>query len=615
MADIKKLLESIDRIDEKQSSPKQTNPVAKNAMTTVGGGGYGKHKDKKKDEKVGKEKHKGSFMKDLSETAEETKELRKLKESWKNFQKESQDVSEGVEEATAYDKRGITVSPNRKQFGDTADWQSDPYLDRDMRLASRASKTGSSTRLPSADTLGKKLDPRGLKQTIKSRTGQDAYGNSQYATKTALPEQDVASRKMGNVDSIDIPVGTIVKVPHNGKMVTGKIVRFDPGHKSGTPFYVVDIGEYGSERVSVHNVKIAEETDYDYYKKGLENEPFYKSVLANMNDSSEESAEEAMFKVYGMMRKNDDPEAWQSQVDTIVKMYNKVNDIGFGDSPADSLSVREGRPSQEHPLQGHDYHKKGDAELEYIAKDAREAAQAMKDHDPRAEAKYLDQANDSATVRYWRKKNGMPTWYKKMYGHEEFQIDEVSGETLLKYKDKASDARLHKNLSTAKVDKRYAGVKKASDRLEKKNSEKINELSPDTLKSYDKKAMDTVSNPPQKSWVNRIQGIGRANEKLKKKDGEKLKEYGSGQSTDPNAQTTNPDKQGGVTAPPQNKATNTYTSVQKNSPQTTGTQVNQFDDPDNMINFMKDPQFVNKIKTDKNFAKTLSDVFKNAGYK
>lgn len=607
MADIKKLLESIDRIDEKQSSPKQTNPVAKNAMATVGGGGYGKHKDKKKDEKVGKEKHKGSFMKDLSETAEETKELRKLKESWKNFQ--------GVEEATAYDKRGITVSPNRKQFGDTADWQSDPYLDRDMRLASRASKTGSSTRLPSADTLGKKLDPRGLKQTIKSRTGQDAYGNSQYATKTALPEQDVASRKMGNIDSIDIPVGTIVKVPHNGKMVTGKIVRFDPGHKSGTPFYVVDIGEYGSERVSVHNVKIAEETDYHYYKKGLENEPFYKSVLANMNDSSEESAEEAMFKVYGMMRKNDDPEAWKSQVDTIVKMYNKVNDIGFGDSPADSLSVREGRPSQEHPLQGHEYHKKSDAELEYIAKDAREAAQAMKDHDPRAEAKYLDQANDSATVRYWRKKNGMPTWYKKMYGHEEFQIDEVSGETLLKYKDKASDARLHKNLSTAKVDKRYAGVKKASDRLEKKNSEKINELSPDTLKSYDKKAMDTVSNPPQKSWVNRIQGIGRANEKLKKKDGEKLKEYGSGQSTDPNAQTTNPDKQGGVTAPPQNKATNTYTSVQKNSPQTTGTQVNQFDDPDNMINFMKDPQFVNKIKTDKNFAKTLSDVFKNAGYK
>lgn len=618
MADIKKLLESIDRIDEKQSSPKQTNPVAKNAMATVGGGGYGKHKDKKKDEKVGKEKHKRSFMKDLSETAEETKELRKLKESWKNFQKESQNISEGapellkaemplvrhierelanygykkgtpeynemfkhsiamyrkfgnvdaikkgVEEATAYDKRGITVSPNRKQFGDTADWQSDPYLDRDMRLASRASKTGSSTRLPSADTLGKKLDPRGLKQTIKSRTGQDAYGNSQYATKTALPEQDVVSRKIGNVDSIDIPVGTIVKVPHNGKMVTGKIVRFDSGHKSGTPFYVVDIGEYGSERVSVHNVKIAEETDYDYYKKGLENEPFYKSVLDNMNDSSEESAEEAMFKVYGMMRKNDDPEAWQSQVDTIIKMYNKVNDIGFGDSPADSLSVREGRPSQEHPLQGHDYHKKSDAELVYIAKDAREAAQAMKGHNPKAEAKYLDQANDSATVRYWRKKNGMPTWYKKMYGHEESQL---------------------------------------------------NELSSDTLKSYDKKAMNTVSNPPQKSWVNRIQGIGRANEKLKKKNSEKLKEYGSGQSTDPNAQTTNPDKQGGVTAPPQNKATNTYTSVQKNSPQTTGTQVNQIDDPDKMINFMRDPQFVNKIKTDKNFAKTLSDVFKNAGYK
>ena len=79
--------------------------------------------------------------------------------------------------------------------------------------------------------------------------------------------------------------------------------------------------------------------------------------------------------------------------------------------------ITEGRPSQQHPLEGHEYHKKTDAQLEYIAKDAHKAAEAMKSHNTTAENKYRDQANDSATVRYWRKKHGMPDWYKKKYGH------------------------------------------------------------------------------------------------------------------------------------------------------------------------------------------------------
>jgi hypothetical protein len=84
--------------------------------------------------------------------------------------------------------------------------------------------------------------------------------------------------------------------------------------------------------------------------------------------------------------------------------------------------VTESRPSQRHPLEGHDYHKKTDAQLEYIAKDAHKAAEAMKGHNEKAENKYRDQANDSATVRYWRKKNGMPDWYKKKYGHMKEEI-------------------------------------------------------------------------------------------------------------------------------------------------------------------------------------------------
>jgi hypothetical protein len=84
----------------------------------------------------------------------------------------------------------------------------------------------------------------------------------------------------------------------------------------------------------------------------------------------------------------------------------------------ESEQINEGRPSQRHPLEGHPYHKKSDAELLYIGKDARNAAEAMKGHNTEAENKYADQANDAATVRYFRKRNGMPNWYKKKYGHD-----------------------------------------------------------------------------------------------------------------------------------------------------------------------------------------------------
>jgi hypothetical protein len=115
-----------------------------------------------------------------------------------------------------------------------------------------------------------------------------------------------------------------------------------------------------------------------------------------------------------------------------------------GKTPCACMSearLDEGRPSQRHPLEGHEYHKKSDAALIHIAKDAHAAAEAMKSHNTTAENKYRDQANDSATVRHFRKTNGMPTWYKKKYGHstneEVEQVDELdrSG-TLTRYIDK-----------------------------------------------------------------------------------------------------------------------------------------------------------------------------------
>jgi hypothetical protein len=54
------------------------------------------------------------------------------------------------------------------------------------------------------------------------------------------------------------------------------------------------------------------------------------------------------------------------------------------------------------PLKGHPYHNKSDRELEFIIKDAREAAQAMRGFNYEAEAKYLDQINDAFTVLGYR---------------------------------------------------------------------------------------------------------------------------------------------------------------------------------------------------------------------
>ena len=201
--------------------------------------------------------------------------------------------------------------------------------------------------------------------------------------------------------------------------------------------------------------------------------------------------------------------------------------------------VQEGRPSQRHPLEGHEYHKKSDEALIHIAKDAHAAAEAMKSHNTTAENKYRDQASDSATVRYFRKKNGMPEWYKKKYGHvkegvveegennqvkdgdpcwkgyqmvgmknkggkkvpncvqtkeEVEQIEELSKNTLLSYVTKVSaDSQKNKMDPTKrnpeKANRSVSGVAKAHNKFfAKEQAEPITELSSETLDSYKEKA-------------------------------------------------------------------------------------------------------------------------------
>jgi hypothetical protein len=104
--------------------------------------------------------------------------------------------------------------------------------------------------------------------------------------------------------------------------------------------------------------------------------------------------------------------------------------------------INEARPSQRHPLEGHEYHKKSDEALVHIAKDAHKAAEAMKSHNTDAENKYRDQANDSATVRHFRKTSGMPDWYKKKYGHmkEAFRpMDEPNMNLSIQARQKKAD--------------------------------------------------------------------------------------------------------------------------------------------------------------------------------
>ena len=131
------------------------------------------------------------------------------------------------------------------------------------------------------------------------------------------------------------------------------------------------------------------------------------------------SDRDTLSKVRTMMSREKLPPKPQGEYERKVdkylkKKYNK-----------EEVELSEGRPSQRHPLEGHEYHKKTNAELEYIAKDAHKAAEAMKSHNTTAENKYRDQANDSATVRYFRKKSGMPDWYKKKYGHVKEEVEQL----------------------------------------------------------------------------------------------------------------------------------------------------------------------------------------------
>ena len=185
-------------------------------------------------------------------------------------------------------------------------------------------------------------------------------------------------------------------------------------------FRVSDVGAGGKE----YNVKTDKAYDNAQAKKKLPQGADFaaqrrKERLASNGRMDEEFIQESGGDV--VLKKGDTHiEKYGEDSFALYKDGKKVKYYTSIEAAKEAMNeevVQEGRPSQQHPLEGHDYHRKTNAELEYIAKDAHKAAEAMKSHNTTAENKYRDQASDSATVRHFRKTSGTPDWYKKKYGH------------------------------------------------------------------------------------------------------------------------------------------------------------------------------------------------------
>lgn len=180
---------------------------------------------------------------------------------------------------------------------------------------------------------------------------------------------------------------------------------------------VADIGPGGKE----YNVKT--NAAWDKVKKKLPQGADFAAQRRKERLAANGRMDEEQHSVLYKMKKDDKKiaVAHYTSKDDAHKFLSSVKTKGGNgivrSKTNEEVELDEGRASQRHPLEGHEYHKKSNDALVHIAKDAHAAAEAMKGHNTTAENKYRDQANDSATVRYYRQKHGMQDWYKKKYGH------------------------------------------------------------------------------------------------------------------------------------------------------------------------------------------------------
>jgi hypothetical protein len=203
-----------------------------------------------------------------------------------------------------------------------------------------------------------------------------------------------------------------------------RFAKLDPSHDKGPKgstddeeHYTVGEKEYSQQLAHVKKramMNTEEKKDqYDageYDQEGDMAKSDLRSIIANAKE------------LHDMIEDADNLPEWCQNKITLAEDYISTV-TNYMTAEMNEETIQEGRPSQRHPLEGHEYHKKSNEALIHIAKDAHAAAEAMKSHNTAAENKYRDQANDSATVRHFRKTSGMPDWYKKKYGHMKEEKD------------------------------------------------------------------------------------------------------------------------------------------------------------------------------------------------
>lgn len=296
--------------------------------------------------------------------------------------------------------------------------------------------------------------PSRAAMSLKEKPNKEPMAKMKEQLDVKTPSVEVIAKKHGvdvSVIEKQLKVGMKVEMEHTTNEKTAREITLD--HLNEKPDYYTKLAKYvehieeqsdTSEKTEMaqtqlHFIKYAAEEILEYIEMGGEIEEWYQNKLSKVQSEVESlhSYVEGEKRRTGMVKE-------QSELDESTPYYKKESLIKRMSKMAKQErlerekketekkqvkeeTLEEGRPSQRHPLEGHDYHKKTDAELLYIAKDAHKAAEAMKSHNTTAENKYRDQANDSATVRHFRKTSGMPEWYKKKYGHvkEEVELDEA----------------------------------------------------------------------------------------------------------------------------------------------------------------------------------------------
>ena len=94
-----------------------------------------------------------------------------------------------------------------------------------------------------------------IKSSAKVWPSAYASGRLVQCRKKGAANYGNKSEGLAEGESTILSPGTQVTVPHKGKMVSGKIVRYDSGKGIESPAYIVDISEYESLIVPVSRVK------------------------------------------------------------------------------------------------------------------------------------------------------------------------------------------------------------------------------------------------------------------------------------------------------------------------------------------------------------------------